>query len=68
MRIDHKLLLALSGLAMAALLASCGDGKAIQIEAFDELVWDPASVTVQAGEAVTFVVTNDGSSSRRSCR
>jgi uncharacterized cupredoxin-like copper-binding protein len=60
MRIDHKLVLALSGLAMAALLASCGEGQTIQIEAFDELAWDPASVTVQAGETVTFVATNDG--------
>jgi uncharacterized cupredoxin-like copper-binding protein len=60
MRIYRKLALAPSGFALAALLAACGGGQRIQIEALDQFAWDPASVTVQAGETVTFVVTNDG--------
>jgi uncharacterized cupredoxin-like copper-binding protein len=60
MRIYQRSVLGLSTLAMAALLAACGDGQRIQIEALDELAWDPPSVTVQAGETVTFEVRNDG--------
>jgi uncharacterized cupredoxin-like copper-binding protein len=61
MRMYHKLALALSGPPLAALLVACGGGgQNIEIEALDELAWDPPSVTVQAGETVTFVVTNDG--------
>jgi uncharacterized cupredoxin-like copper-binding protein len=62
MRRYHKLTLVLSGFAAAALLVACGGGERIEVEALDELAWDPASVTVQAGETVTFVVTNDGQS------
>jgi uncharacterized cupredoxin-like copper-binding protein len=62
MRMYRKLVLALSGLVVAVLLVACGGGggERIEIEALDELAWDPASVTVQAGETVTFVVTNEG--------
>jgi uncharacterized cupredoxin-like copper-binding protein len=61
MRLYHKLILVLSGFAAAALLVACGGGgQTIEVQALDELAWDPASVTVQAGETVTFVVTNDG--------
>ncbi|HEX6230724.1 MAG TPA: plastocyanin/azurin family copper-binding protein [Actinomycetota bacterium] len=47
-------------------LAACGDGDdaggegTIEISAFDDLRFEPSSVTVQAGEPVTFVVTNEG--------
>jgi uncharacterized cupredoxin-like copper-binding protein len=51
---------AVAVVALAGLLVACGGGRAIEIEALDELAWDPASVTVQAGEPVTFTVTNDG--------
>jgi uncharacterized cupredoxin-like copper-binding protein len=61
MAVHKKLTLVLSGFAVAALLVACGGGgERIEIEALDELAWAPPSVTVQAGETVTFVVTNDG--------
>jgi uncharacterized cupredoxin-like copper-binding protein len=49
----------------AGLLVSCGGGDeagsgVIEISASDELRFDPSSVTVQAGEPVTFRVTNEG--------
>jgi uncharacterized cupredoxin-like copper-binding protein len=60
MRIRQRFSQALSAVALAGLVAACGGGRPIEIEALDELAWDPASVTVQAGESVTFTVTNDG--------
>jgi uncharacterized cupredoxin-like copper-binding protein len=61
MTMYRKLTVALFGVAVAALLVACsGGGERIEVEALDELAWDPESVTVDAGETVTFVVTNDG--------
>jgi uncharacterized cupredoxin-like copper-binding protein len=60
MRIQQRFSQATSVVALAGLLAGCGGGRTIEIEALDEFAWDPASVTVQAGEPVTFAVTNDG--------
>ena len=34
--------------------------RTIEVKAFDELRFDPASIEVSAGEVVTFVVTNEG--------
>jgi len=52
---------------LAGLLAACGGGDGaeggdgvIEISALDELRFEPSSVTVQAGEPVTFRVTNEG--------
>lgn len=52
---------------LAGLLVACGNGDdaggeegTIEISAFDDLRFEPRSVTVQAGEPVTFVVTNEG--------
>jgi len=50
---------------LAGVLGACGDGEEsgsgeIEISAFDDLRFDPSSVTVQAGEPVTFRVTNEG--------
>ncbi|GBC87254.1 Auracyanin-B [bacterium HR12] len=58
--------------ALVLLLAACGGGdgssngsatdgiRTIEITALDTLRFEPASVTVQAGETVRFVVTNAG--------
>ena len=46
---------------LAAGLVACGDDDGtIEISARDEFRFDPDEVTVQAGEEVTFVITNDG--------
>ena len=56
---------------LASVLAACGgddadsgsgtDGpRTIEIAALDELAYEPASVEVTAGEAILFVVTNEG--------
>ncbi len=34
--------------------------RTVEVEAFDALSYDPATVAVEAGEIVTFVVTNSG--------
>jgi uncharacterized cupredoxin-like copper-binding protein len=60
MRMQQRFSQAIPVVALAGLLAACGGGRNIEIEALDELAWDPASVTVQAGEPVTFTVTNEG--------
>lgn len=48
-------------------LAACGGGseanegiRTIEIEALDSLAFDPASVEVEAGETLRFVVSNPG--------
>jgi uncharacterized cupredoxin-like copper-binding protein len=67
------MLLGLTGLALA--LAACSSGSTsangpmedssgtvttVRITALDSLKFDPAQVTVKAGEPITFVVTNTG--------
>lgn len=56
-----------AALLLGALLAACGNGDAesdgeqiVEISAYDDLRFEPDAVTVQAGESVTFVVTNEG--------
>ena len=36
--------------------------RTVEVQAFDQLRFDPASIEVSAGEVVTFVVTNEGQS------
>jgi len=52
---------------LAATLVACGDGDGagiddgvIEVSAFDDLRFEPSSVTVPTGEPVTFRVTNEG--------
>lgn len=47
---------------LAAMLTACGDDDdgTIEISAFDDFRFDPNEVTVQAGEEVTFALTNEG--------
>lgn len=56
-------------LMFTLVLAACGedggpgtgdDPRTIEVAALDELAYDPASIEVEAGETVRFVVTNDG--------
>ena len=58
---------ALSVVAAVALAACGGEAtgtadnpRTVEIEALDELRFDPEEVTVEAGETVRFVVTNPG--------
>lgn len=51
----------------ALVLVGCGgddgsgaDGAVVEISAHDDLRFEPSSVTVSAGEPVTFVVINEG--------
>jgi uncharacterized cupredoxin-like copper-binding protein len=64
-------LIAMGLLALALAGAACGgDGsdaantaeaaRTIEVTALDELAYDPASIEVDAGETVTFIVTNAG--------
>ena len=66
-----KVPLAAGALALALTAAACGDGadlgnetkddpRTIEVEALDDLVYDPASIEVGTGETVRFVVTNTG--------
>jgi uncharacterized cupredoxin-like copper-binding protein len=58
---QRKIFQVIAALALSGLLAACGGGgRTIQIGALDELAWEPASVTVEAGETVTFEVRNEG--------
>ena len=47
-------------LLAAGLVACGGDDGTIEVSALDEFRFDPEEVTVQAGQEVTFVITNDG--------
>ncbi len=70
MRTMRKRIPLAAGAALALLLAACGGGaetqagptgpRVIEIVALDELRFEPERVTVQAGETVRFVVTNEG--------
>ena len=41
--------------------ASAGDAdRTVEVSALDQLEFDPASLEVEAGETINFVVTNDG--------
>lgn len=64
-----RIALIAGGLVLALVVVACGengapgtidDPRTIDITALDELAYDPASVEVEAGETVRFVVTNDG--------
>lgn len=48
--------------AGALALAACGGGgpRTIEISALDELAFDPAEISVEQGETIRFVVTNEG--------
>lgn len=66
-----KLLLVAGVFALALVVAACGDDgsgsrgtadepRTIEVTALDDLAYDPASIEVEAGETVRFVVTNAG--------
>jgi uncharacterized cupredoxin-like copper-binding protein len=66
-----KLLLVAALLALALVVAACGGGsdvgsgteddpRVLEVTALDDLAYDPASIEVEAGETVRFVVTNSG--------
>ena len=70
---DHmrsKPLLAAGMLALALVVAACsdtgpgagtaGEPRTIEVTALDDLAYDPATIRVEAGETVRFVVTNAG--------
>jgi len=64
-----KIALIASAFVLVLLVPTCGDDGApgtsedprtIEITALDELAYEPASIEVEPGETVHFVVTNDG--------
>ena len=64
-----KIALIASAFVLVLLVSTCGDDGApgttedprtIEITALDELAYEPASIEVELGETVRFVVTNDG--------
>ena len=64
-----KTALIAGGFVLALVVAACGDDGApgtideprtIEITALDELAYDPASIEVEPGETVRFVITNEG--------
>ncbi len=64
-----RLLVLAGALALASIVAACSDDgpgpgtaepRTIEVTALDELAYDPASIEVEAGETVRFVVSNAG--------